>query len=84
MPRAKSPKSNLTRCAAIWAYKRKRDCTVMDALICEMNSRRGRIFRIALGAELIAIGLYFSGPLGWLVALVGLVPMVPAFFGRCA
>ncbi len=57
---------------------------MMDAFVCEMNSRRGRIFRIALGAKLIAIGLYFGGALGWLVTLMGLVPIVPAFFGRCA
>ncbi len=56
----------------------------MKNWIAVMNSPRGRIFRIALGAELIVIGMYSGGPLGWLVALVGLVPIVPAFFGRCA
>ena len=56
----------------------------MDTLIREMNSPRGRVFRIVLGAEMIAMGLYFGGILGWGVALAGLVPMVPALFGRCA
>jgi hypothetical protein len=57
---------------------------MMNTLIQKMNSPRGRIFRVALGAEMIAIGLYFGGVLGWGVALTGLVPMVPAFFGICA
>lgn len=56
----------------------------MEKLIREMNSPRGRIFRSVLGAEIIAIGLYFGDVMGWGVALAGLVPMVPAFFGRCA
>ncbi len=56
----------------------------MDTFFQEMNSRRGRVFRILLGAEMIAIGLYFGGVLGWGVALAGLAPMAPAFFGRRA
>ncbi len=52
----------------------------MDGLIREMNSPRGRILRIVLGAEMLAIGIYFGGVLGWSIALAGLVPMVPAFW----
>ena len=56
----------------------------MDEFIRLMNSPSGRIFRIVLGAEMMVFGLYFGGILGWGIVLIGLVPMGPAFFGRCA
>jgi Protein of unknown function (DUF2892) len=56
----------------------------MVDIIQTMNSPRGRTFRIVLGAEMIAIGLYFDSILGWSVALAGFVPMVSTFFGHCA
>jgi len=58
--------------------------TIMDTFIQAMNSPRGRILRILLGAVMITLGWYSGGVLGWSIALAGLVPMVPAFFGRCA
>jgi len=56
----------------------------MDKFVSQMNSPRGRILRIVLGAAMFAIGLYLNGILGWGIALAGLVPMVPTFFGHCA
>jgi hypothetical protein len=58
----------------------------MAGLITFMNGTAGRILRIVLGLVLIWLGLL--GPLagttgGVIVAVIGVVPIVMAVWGRC-
>lgn len=57
----------------------------MNSLIQFMNTWTGRIARIVLGFVLIYVGLVFMGGgiLGYVVALVGVVPIVMAVWGHC-
>ena len=56
----------------------------MTDVIRLMNSPGGRLSRIALGAALFTVGVRRRGNGGAFMVLVSLLPMVPAFFGRCA
>ena len=49
-----------------------------------LNSPSGRLARIALGAAPFTVGMRRRGIGGAFLVLVSLLPMVPAFFARCA
>jgi hypothetical protein len=47
-------------------------------------SPTGRVIRIAAGLVLILIGLLAVGDIGgWILAIVGLVPLLAGLFDRC-
>ncbi len=49
-----------------------------------MNGPIGRLLRVILGLVLIGVGLFVIGsPWGYLVALLGLVPLALGLAGRC-
>ena len=48
-----------------------------------MSKPAGRILRIVAGIVLIAAGLYFQGFWGYVVAVVGLVPVLAGTFNFC-
>ncbi len=48
-----------------------------------MNSSLGRGIRMLAGAIVIAIGLAMGGVGGWIIAGVGLVPLVAGALGLC-
>ena len=44
----------------------------------------GRLIRVIAGLALIVIGLWLiQGVVGWILALVGLVPLFAGIFDRC-
>ncbi len=53
------------------------------ALARFMASTAGRLLRIALGIVLIAAGLLIGGPAGWVVAVIGLVPIAAGAGNFC-
>jgi hypothetical protein len=57
----------------------------MKALINFMNGGAGRIARVVLGFALVYAGLFaFGGGLaGYVVALIGLVPIIMGIWGHC-
>lgn len=56
----------------------------MAGLIAFMNSTIGRILRIVIGLALIWAGLtQMSGIGGYIVAIIGLVPLILGLTGRC-
>lgn len=56
----------------------------MHALFRFMASPVGRIVRIVAGLALILIGLLaLEGIGGWILAIVGLVPLAAGLFDRC-
>ena len=48
-----------------------------------MASTAGRLVRVALGLALIALGWYLGGTTGFIVAAIGLVPLVAGALGVC-
>lgn len=49
-----------------------------------MAGPTGRVARIVLGIALILIGLFaMSGAAGWIVAIVGVVPLLAGVFNVC-
>jgi uncharacterized membrane protein len=47
-------------------------------------SPAGRIIRIVAGLALILVGpLVVQGTLGWILAVIGLVPLLAGIFDRC-
>ena len=49
-----------------------------------MAGPTGRVARIVLGIALILIGLFaMSGAAGWIVAIVGVVPLLAGAFNVC-
>jgi len=49
-----------------------------------MNSPVGRVLRVVLGLVLIGVGLFWlSPPWGYVVAVIGLVPLALGLSGRC-
>ncbi len=57
----------------------------MNGLIDFMNTTLGRGLRAVLGMALIYIGLVMvGGPLGWVVAVVGILPIAMGAWGHCA
>lgn len=56
----------------------------MNPFVTFMASPAGRTTRIAAGALLVAYGLLvLGGVLGWVVAGVGLVPLLAGLFDFC-
>ncbi len=56
----------------------------MTGLVNFMNTTAGRVVRVVLGLVLVYVGLaMISGPVGWIVAIVGLVPIVMGIYGHC-
>jgi hypothetical protein len=48
-----------------------------------MGSPAGRLARIVAGAALIAGAVFIGGPAGWVVGLVGLVPLAAGAGNMC-
>lgn len=48
-----------------------------------MSSGAGRLLRILAGVLLIAIGVAVGGPAGWVLAVVGLVPIAAGATNVC-
>jgi hypothetical protein len=56
----------------------------MDAFIGFMNTPVGRIARIVAGLALVGCGLFaLGGTVGYIVAAVGLIPLVFGSVRRC-
>jgi hypothetical protein len=56
----------------------------MNAFFGFIASPAGRVIRIIAGLALILIGLLVVGDLwGWVLAIVGLVPLFAGLFDRC-
>ncbi len=57
----------------------------MKTLIDFLNGGLGRSARVVLGLVLVYVGLFTlgGGLTGYVVALIGLVPIVMGFWGRC-
>ena len=57
----------------------------MKALINFMNGGLGRVARVVLGLALVYVGLFVlgAGLTGYVVALIGLVPIIMGFWGNC-
>lgn len=56
----------------------------MNALFGFLASSAGRLTRIVAGIALILIGLLAIGGIwGWILAIVGLVPLLAGLFDRC-
>jgi hypothetical protein len=56
----------------------------MNALFGFLASAAGRIVRIVAGLALILVGLLVvQGTWGWILAIVGLVPLLAGLFDRC-
>ena len=48
-----------------------------------MSNPAGRILRVVAGVILIGAGLYFQGVWGYVVAVVGVVPVLAGVFNFC-
>ena len=56
----------------------------MNAFFRFMANTTGRVVRIVAGLLLIAIGLlWVHGAVGWILAIVGLVPLLAGAFDKC-
>lgn len=56
----------------------------MNAFFRFIASTTGRLIRIIAGVVLIVIGLWLvQGAVGWVLAIVGLVPLLAGIFDRC-
>ncbi len=56
----------------------------MSGLVDFMNTGVGRGIRVLLGLVLIYVGLTaLSGVVGWVVALIGLLPIAMGAWGHC-
>ena len=56
----------------------------MNAFFGFIASPAGRVIRIIAGVALILIGLLAVGGIwGWILAIVGLVPLLAGLFDRC-
>ena len=56
----------------------------MDSLFSFLASQNGRIARAAVGIALIVIGLLgVGGTAGWVLAVIGLVPLAAGVFDLC-
>ena len=56
----------------------------MNTLFGFLASPAGRVTRIIAGLALILIGLLALGGIwGWILAIVGLVPLLAGLFDRC-
>ena len=57
----------------------------MAAFIDFMNQPVGRVLRVIAGLLLIGWAVFFSGGtvLGWVLGIIGVVPLVMGIWGRC-
>lgn len=56
----------------------------MNALFRFLASPAGRVVRVVAGIVLIAVGLFLvQGVGGWILAIIGLVPLGAGVFDRC-
>jgi heme A synthase len=56
----------------------------MNAFFRFMANSTGRIVRVVAGLALIAIGLlWLQGTVGWILAIIGLVPLLAGLFDKC-
>jgi hypothetical protein len=56
----------------------------MNAFFSFMASSAGRITRIVAGLALILVGLLvLQNTVGWILAIIGLVPLLAGLFDRC-
>ncbi len=56
----------------------------MNALFRFLASPAGRLVRVVAGIVLIAVGLFLvQGVGGWILAIIGLVPLGAGLFDRC-
>jgi len=56
----------------------------MDGFFKFMASRNGRIARIIAGVVLVILGaVVLEGAAGWIVAIIGLVPLSAGLFDWC-
>jgi hypothetical protein len=56
----------------------------MTAFFRFMASPVGRVTRIVAGVALVLVGfLWVKGTVGWILAVVGLVPLLAGLFDRC-
>jgi hypothetical protein len=56
----------------------------MNAFFGFIASPAGRVIRIIAGVALILVGLLAVGGIwGWILAIVGLVPLLAGLFDRC-
>lgn len=56
----------------------------MNALFRFLASPAGRVVRVVAGIVLIAVGLFLvQGVGGWILAIIGLVPLGAGLFDRC-
>jgi hypothetical protein len=53
------------------------------ALANFMASTAGRLLRVVLGIVLIVVGLLIGGPVGWVIAIIGVVPIVAGAANVC-
>jgi hypothetical protein len=54
-----------------------------NAFFSFMASTTGRIARVVAGVALIALGFVIGGVGGWIIAIVGLVPLLAGLFDVC-
>ncbi len=56
----------------------------MTGLVNFMNTTAGRALRVVLGLVLIYAGLAMvGGTVGWIIAIIGLVPIAMGVYGHC-
>ena len=56
----------------------------MKGFFSFMGSSAGRITRVVAGLALVLIGLvWLQGTGGWILAIVGLVPLLAGLFDKC-
>jgi hypothetical protein len=55
----------------------------MNELVSFLASRNGRTARGIAGIALIVIGLLLGGTAGWIVLIIGLVPLAAGLFDFC-
>ncbi len=56
----------------------------MTGLVNFMNTTAGRILRVVLGLVLMYAGFaMIGGTVGWIVAIIGIVPIVMGIYGHC-
>lgn len=55
----------------------------MDAAFNFLASQNGRYTRIGAGIALVVIGLLVGSTLGWILVVIGLVPLLAGAFDVC-
>ena len=55
----------------------------MAALIKFMEGTWGRVIRVVLGLLLVYYGWTSGGTTGWIILIIGLVPLVMGILGPC-